>query len=279
MTPEDENKFDFEGAGQTGGEERIEVNAETTESNETPDIPEMPVASSDGFFDEHTENVGEEKAKSGDKEDIGRFSFDPQTGRPIGGNFKFDPYTGKPLEPPKPRFDPYTGKPLENGGNNFDPYTGKPTGDGQENPNYFGAGSYGGNPFQSGNGYDGYNGNGADGYRNDYQSNNQYGYQNGGFKEPDQKPKSNGFGIASLICGIISLVCSCGLGLSIILSILAIVFGAIQLKNDKNGMAIGGIVTGAIGIVLSIIIIAALAFNQSIAVPTVIYDAVTALIR
>ncbi|MCR5666596.1 MAG: DUF4190 domain-containing protein [Eubacterium sp.] len=57
-----------------------------------------------------------------------------------------------------------------------------------------------------------------------------------------------------MVLGIISLVVFC-LGFNIILAILAIIFGAIALrKSDKRGMAIAGIVTGIISIVLFVLV-------------------------
>lgn len=63
-----------------------------------------------------------------------------------------------------------------------------------------------------------------------------------------------GFAIASLVCGIISLLCCC-LGLfSAVLAIAAIVLGIITLcfKYDGKGMAIAGIATGGVAIVIVI---------------------------
>ena len=69
-------------------------------------------------------------------------------------------------------------------------------------------------------------------------------------------PAKNGMAIASLICGIVSLVCCGGGG---IVSVLAIVFGIIGLTKAKEtgvgkGMAIAGIIIAAVGVVLSIVI-------------------------
>lgn len=65
---------------------------------------------------------------------------------------------------------------------------------------------------------------------------------------------SKGFGIASLVLGIISLIlfCSC---VNIILAAVAIVFGILQLaqKDAPKGMAIAGIVTSCFSIILFII--------------------------
>ena len=79
-------------------------------------------------------------------------------------------------------------------------------------------------------------------------------------KEPYQmgqetyQPPSRGFGIASLVLGILSLVlyCTC---INILLAVLAIIFGILQLvqKNSPKGMAIGGIVTACLSIILYIV--------------------------
>ncbi len=67
---------------------------------------------------------------------------------------------------------------------------------------------------------------------------------------------SKGYGIASLVLGILGiLTCCCCAGL--IFSILGIVFGCIQPANEegkKPGIAIAGIITSSIGIVLWAII-------------------------
>ena len=66
-----------------------------------------------------------------------------------------------------------------------------------------------------------------------------------------QKGDSIGFGIASLILGIASIflfVCC----VNYILAILAIIFGIVQIvTNKKKGLAIGGIVTAGISIVIA----------------------------
>jgi hypothetical protein len=70
----------------------------------------------------------------------------------------------------------------------------------------------------------------------------------GGGSEPD-----NGFGIAALILGIVSMVffCSC---LTYITAPLAIIFGIVQLVKSKKGkgLAIAGLITGIISLVACI---------------------------
>lgn len=64
----------------------------------------------------------------------------------------------------------------------------------------------------------------------------------------------NGFAIASLVLGILSLICCCLpsnpilMILYIALPVCALVFGIISVKKHKNGLAIAGIVTGAVGL-------------------------------
>ena len=80
-----------------------------------------------------------------------------------------------------------------------------------------------------------------------------FGQQTYPYQEPYQ-PVSQGFGIASMVLGIVSLVlfCSC---VNILLAIAAIIFGIIQLATpgSKKGMAIAGLITSALSILLFII--------------------------
>jgi hypothetical protein len=83
----------------------------------------------------------------------------------------------------------------------------------------------------------------------------QYGYDQQSYygQTEQQKGDGIGFGLTSMILGILSLLlfCSC---INYILAILAIVFGIIQIvKYQRKGMAIAGIVTAAISILLATI--------------------------
>lgn len=68
------------------------------------------------------------------------------------------------------------------------------------------------------------------------------------------QPVSKGFGIASLVLGIISLIlyCTC---INILLAVLAIIFGILQLvqKDSPKGMAIAGIITSSLSIIFFVI--------------------------
>lgn len=96
-------------------------------------------------------------------------------------------------------------------------------------------------------------------YNNTNTYSGQNGYNNGNaYQQPiygqatqKQKGDSIGFGIASLILGIASifLFACC---VNYILAILAIIFGIVQIvTNKKKGLAIGGIVTAGISIVIA----------------------------
>jgi len=70
---------------------------------------------------------------------------------------------------------------------------------------------------------------------------------------------SNGMAIAALVLGIVSIVICWLCGLGVVAGVLAVVFGILGLKRAKAlpgrpsaGLATAGIVTGAIGAVLSV---------------------------
>lgn len=69
---------------------------------------------------------------------------------------------------------------------------------------------------------------------------------------------STGFGIASLVMGILSILTCCCCGLGILMSILGIIFGCIQPKDEfgkKPGIAVAGIATSIIGILSGVLIL------------------------
>lgn len=93
--------------------------------------------------------------------------------------------------------------------------------------------------------------------QNPYENQNAYNqeqnpYGNGPKYGATGKKLSIGLGIASMVLGIVSLLCFCS-GLNIITGIIAIVLGIVQIVTcEKKGMAIAGIVTAAISIALCI---------------------------
>lgn len=81
--------------------------------------------------------------------------------------------------------------------------------------------------------------------------------------ESGQRGNDVGFGIASMILGIVSvlLFCTC---LNWITAILAIIFGIIQIvKKKERGFAIAGIITAGISLVLWGVLYMALALGMS----------------
>lgn len=91
-------------------------------------------------------------------------------------------------------------------------------------------------------------------YYNYQDNNNNYNYQD---NNVNSQKETVGFAITSMVLGILSILLSCSyIYVSIILSVLALIFGIIHLKNKKSGqgMAIAGICTGAISILIKIIL-------------------------
>jgi len=78
--------------------------------------------------------------------------------------------------------------------------------------------------------------------------------------EPVKKgnPQHNGKAIAGLVLGIVSFV-FCWFGfISIPASIVGIVMSALGLKSQKSGLAVGGLISAILGLILTIIIIVAI---------------------
>lgn len=79
-----------------------------------------------------------------------------------------------------------------------------------------------------------------------------------GYQAPfvDQKPPvSQGLAVASLICGIVSIVCCCCPGLPLIVSVVAIILACLDRAKAGHfrGMAIAGLVIGIVGAVYAVI--------------------------
>lgn len=72
--------------------------------------------------------------------------------------------------------------------------------------------------------------------------------------ESSQGRNGNGLAIAGLVLGIISICASMWWFFGIILGVLAVVFGSVSLKTPTRSIARAGIVTGIVGLALSIII-------------------------
>jgi hypothetical protein len=151
-------------------------------------------------------------------------------GRP--SDFEQNPYYGQQQDYNQ---NPYNGQQ----GYGQNPYNGQQQGYGQ-NPYYGQQPNYGQNPYRQ-NPY----------RQNPYGQQQNYGQQPYYGQAQRVKTDNFGFGLASMILGIISLLlfCTC---INYILAILAIVFGIVQMvRSNKKGMAIAGIVTAGISIVLA----------------------------
>ncbi|MDE6970494.1 MAG: DUF4190 domain-containing protein, partial [Eubacterium sp.] len=136
--------------------------------------------------------------------------------------------------------------------------------------------------YSQGNGYDanqtynpgsGYAQNGQYQQENPYQQNAGYGqysqYQQNGYgqqgtysqyqqyQKPDDRNQGTGFGIASMILGILSLMlfCTC---MNIPLAVAAVIFGILQYTKGTQGrgMALAGMITAALSVVALIVTIA-----------------------
>ena len=79
----------------------------------------------------------------------------------------------------------------------------------------------------------------------------------GGSFYHSSQPNRNGFGIASMVLGILALVFFCGC-INIPLAIISIIFAIIHInrKTGSIGFAIAGIVTSVISVILTVIMIA-----------------------
>ena len=76
---------------------------------------------------------------------------------------------------------------------------------------------------------------------------------------PNGRRKTYGWSLASMISGILSVICCCTGYAGIVFGVLAIVFSVISRKNLGyfDGMAVAGLVLGIIGFVLGIAVIVA----------------------
>lgn len=104
-------------------------------------------------------------------------------------------------------------------------------------------------------------------YDNNGYNVNQYNNQSyPQYGEPVQQNNSKGFAIASLVLGILSVVCCCADYLALIMSVLALVFGFLSIKKQEasKSLAIAGMILGGIGLLLFIItIISSLVYKNN----------------
>lgn len=70
-----------------------------------------------------------------------------------------------------------------------------------------------------------------------------------------EQTEGQGLSIASLVLGILAIITCLVWYISIVLGVLAVIFGVVSVKKRGRKKAIAGIVTGSIGIILSLLII------------------------
>ena len=117
--------------------------------------------------------------------------------------------------------------------------------DGTQSGSYDGGQAYGAAPDYDQN----YNG------APDYNAAPDYGYDNAQQYGAPQQGESKMFAIISLVCGIVSLVCSCCGYLPMATGVAAVVLGILSLnKENAKGMAIAGIICGGLGAVIGIVV-------------------------
>lgn len=119
---------------------------------------------------------------------------------------------------------------------------------GNSNANNNTYGNY--NAYGNQNGSNPYGDNAYGNQYNQYQNNGNPYVNNGPTVGPTGKKIGTGFGIASMVLGILALCTFCAC-INIPLAILAVIFGIIQLvAYEKKGFAIAGIITAVLSIIL-----------------------------
>lgn len=156
----------------------------------------------------------------------------------------------------------YTPNDLQGGSGNNNAY---PSGGGQyqlnqyNQGNSYSNGNYNNNSYNQGasqQSYNGYN-SGYNGGNMNQPYNNPYGnpYGNNGYN--NYPKESAGFGIASMVLGIISIVLMCWPYVSIPTSIIGLILGAVGCKKVAGkGMAVAGVVCSLITLGIALIIVA-----------------------
>ena len=86
-------------------------------------------------------------------------------------------------------------------------------------------------------------------------SGRQYPPDGGAFYHSGEPPRGMGFGIASMVLGIIAIVLSCSC-MNIPLAVIAVIFGIIHVcrHTGSNGFAIAGTVTAIVSVILTVIL-------------------------
>lgn len=131
-----------------------------------------------------------------------------------------------------------------NQGYNNDPYNNSYYNQNFNDPNY-------NNQNYNNQNYNNSNYNNQD-FNNSYNNNQNFNNYNNAPK------KSNGYAIASLILGILSIPVSCCYGLGIVLAISGVILGVLSKRQNNGqipGLGIAGIIISVLGVMTSIIMI------------------------
>ena len=85
---------------------------------------------------------------------------------------------------------------------------------------------------------------------NQFQGGNGYSYR----AVMDVKSRNRGFAVASMILGIISIVCCCSYYVGLTAAVLSIVFAVVSRVRMGyfDGFAVAGLITGIIGVVFGV---------------------------
>lgn len=76
----------------------------------------------------------------------------------------------------------------------------------------------------------------------------------GGTSMNEEKKNTSGLSVASMVCGILSIVFACCIPpMGLILSIVGLVLGIVSQTKQKNGFSLAGIITSAFGLAFGII--------------------------
>ena len=93
-----------------------------------------------------------------------------------------------------------------------------------------------------------------------YENNSNY-YQNNN-EQPKNKNYAKGMGIASMVLGIISIIC-CFTYVQIACALTGLVLGIISKRKQNNGFAVAGIVTASFGLAIAVVsIISSILFKS-----------------
>lgn len=75
-------------------------------------------------------------------------------------------------------------------------------------------------------------------------------------ERPAQNSASRPLGIASMVCGIVSILFCCMPFVGLVVAIVGLVLGIVSQKRGANGFALAGIITSSFGIAFGVIMVA-----------------------